>query len=100
MRPTAASSASSKLCTPIDSRFTPGAGEVAKPADLEGAGFASIVTSASGASRSRARTISSSASIERGENRLGVPPPMNTVCTLRPHTSGSEASRSACSAAR
>ena len=37
-------------------------------------------------------------SICAGANRLGVPPPMKTVCTRRPHTKGSDASRSRISA--
>ena len=36
----------------------------------------------------------------RGENRLGVPPPMNTLTTRRPQTDGSAPSRSASSARR
>ena len=37
-------------------------------------------------------------SIAAAGNRLGVPPPKNTLCTLRPHTSGRSTSRSASSA--
>jgi hypothetical protein len=57
-------------------------------------GFASSVTSAPGSSGSRARTPESSASIDAGENRLGVPPPMNTLLSRLPHTEGSRFSRS------
>ena len=39
-------------------------------------------------------------SIACGENRLGVPPPMKMLCTVRPQTSASAASRSAPSASR
>jgi heme-degrading monooxygenase HmoA len=52
------------------------------------------------ASRSLARMPPSNRSMASGENRLGVPPPMNTLCTVRPQISGSAASRSAISASR
>jgi hypothetical protein len=42
----------------------------------------------------------SSLSIDCGENRLGVPPPMKMLWMGRPHTSGKAASRSAISASR
>jgi hypothetical protein len=98
MRPSAASFASSKLCTPSDSRFTPAARKPAKRSCSNVPGFASIVTSAPATNGRRARRPASSRSIDAGANRLGVPPPMNAACTLRPHTAGSDCSRSASSA--
>ena len=56
---------------------------------------ASIVISQSGSSRRRARMSPISRSMAAGENRLGVPPPMKMLCTDRPQTRGSAASRSA-----
>ena len=97
-RPSAASLAASKLCTPSDSRLTPAAKKPANFARSKVPGLASSVISASGDSGSRARMPASSRSIDAAENRLGVPPPKNTVPTLRPHTDGSENSRSASSA--
>ena len=97
-RPSAASLAASKLWTPSDSRLTPAAKKPANFARSKVPGLASSVISASGASGSRARMPASSRSIDAAENRLGVPPPKNTVPTLRPHTDGSENSRSASSA--
>jgi len=61
-------------------------------------GFASSVISAPGSSGTRARTAASKLSIDPGANRLGVPPPMNTLTTRRPQTDGSMPSRSATSA--
>ena len=61
---------------------------------LDGPGFASSVTSAPGASGARARMPSSSRRIAAPENKLGVPPPMNTLASGRSCTSGSSASRS------
>ena len=47
-----------------------------------------MLISASGVSDRRARIPDSKRSMAVGENRLGVPPPMNTVETVRPQTSG------------
>jgi hypothetical protein len=58
-------------------------------------GFASSVTSAPGSSGRRARTPDRIWSIDPGEKRLGVPPPMKTLDSRRPHTDGSIDSRSA-----
>ena len=57
-----------------------------------------MVISQSGAKRRRARMSPISVAMVDGSNRLGVPPPMNTLCTTRPQISGSAASRSAISA--
>ena len=89
-----------KLCTPIDSRVTPAARKARKRSRSKVPGLASSVISQPGTSGSRARMSASSRSMLSGENRLGVPPPMNTLITGRPHTSGSAASRSARSASR
>ena len=75
-------------------RLTPAARKPVKRAASTVPGFASSVISASGSSGRRARNAESSASIDSGENRLGVPPPMNTLTTRRPHTDGSRSSRS------
>ena len=97
MRPSALSMASSKLCTPTEMRLTPASRKPRKRAASTVPGFASSVTSAPGSSGRRARTPESSASIDSGENRLGVPPPMNTLDSRRPHTEGSSDSRSSSS---
>ena len=94
------SAASSKLCTPMESRVTPAARKARKRSASKVPGFASSVISHSGTSGRRARTSAMSCAMASGENRLGVPPPMNTLTTRRPHTSGSEASRSAHRACR
>jgi hypothetical protein len=78
--------------------LTPAARNAAKRSRSNVPGFASIVTSASADSGSRARIAASRRSIASGEKRLGVPPPRNTVETLRPQTDGSVLSRSATSA--
>ena len=97
-RPSAARWRGVKLCTPTDSRLTPASRKPSKRRRSNVPGFASIVTSAPATSGSRARIAASRRSIASGENRLGVPPPRNTVDTLRPHTDGSARSRSATSA--
>ena len=56
------------------------------------------VISASGANRSREDAPCRMRSIASAGNRLGVPPPKNTLCTVRPQTSGRSWSRSASSA--
>ena len=91
----ACSCASSKLCTPIDSRVTPAARKARKRSRSKVPGLASSVISQPGSSGRRARMSASSRSMPSGENRLGVPPPMKTLSTRRPQTSGSAASRSA-----
>ncbi len=97
-RPSARSFASSKLCTPIDSRVTPASRKARKRSRSKVPGLASSVTSQPASSGSSARTSPSSRSICSGANRLGVPPPMKTLWMRRPHTKGSAASRSATSA--
>jgi hypothetical protein len=47
----------------------------------------------------RARTPESRLSMASGENRLGVPPPMKTLTSRRPHTWGRTPSRSSISLA-
>ena len=54
-----------------------------------------MVISQSASMRRRARMAASSRSMAAGENRLGVPPPMKMLCTVRPQISGSALSRSA-----
>ena len=61
-------------------------------------GFASSVTSASISIGSSVRAAVSRRSIDSGEKSEGVPPPTKTACTLRPHTLGTLASRSAITA--
>src|SRR4249919_1840391 len=58
-----------------------------------------MVTSAPGAKRNRAEQAARISLIAAGGNRLGVPPPRNTLCTVRPQTSGRSCSRSAVRAA-
>ena len=78
-RPSARSLASSKLCTPIDSRVTPAVGDRRGSARARRCpGLASSVISQPGSSGRRARIAASSRSIDAGANRLGVPPPMKT----------------------
>src|SRR5437763_187610 len=76
-------------------RFTPASRKPRKRAASTVPGFASSVISAPGSRTMRARTAESSSSIATGEKRLGVPPPMKTLFSRRPHTEGSSASRSA-----
>jgi hypothetical protein len=99
-RPTVCSRASSKLCTPTDRRVTPAARKARKRSRSKVPGLASSVISQPGSSGRRARMSAIRRSIEAGENRLGVPPPMNTLDTRRPQTCGSAASRSATTASR
>ena len=99
-RPMARRLSSWKLCTPMDRRVTPAARKARKRSRSKVPGLASSVISQPGTSGNRARMSASSRSMLSGENRLGVPPPMNTLITGRPQTSGSAASRSARSASR
>jgi len=99
MRPSALRCAALKLWMPIDSRLIPAARNCRNFSASKVPGFASRVISASLAKGRRARTADRIASMPCGENRLGVPPPKNTLQTLRPQTSGSACSRSAVSAA-
>ena len=94
-RPRALRCWSSKLCTPTDSRVTPALRKALKRSFSNVPGLASRVISQSASSRRRARMSASNRSMAAGENRLGVPPPMKMLCTLRPQMSGNEASRSA-----
>ncbi len=89
-----------KLCTPIDSRVMPACEKARNRSRSKVPGLASSVTSQPGTRGSKPRTIDSRRSIASGENRLGVPPPTNTLTTGRPHTNGSAASRSARNASR
>ena len=63
-------------------------------------GFASSVTSRSGAIGSSTLARDSSRSIDDGEKRLGVPPPKNTEMSGRPSQSAAACSRSSSSAWR
>ena len=99
-RPSVCSRASSKVCTPIESRVTPAARKARKRSRSKVPGLASSVISQPGVSGSSARTSASSRSMASGENRLGVPPPMKMVWMWRPQTIGSARSRSARSASR
>jgi hypothetical protein len=94
-RPTACRKRSSKLCTPMDSRVTPAARKARKRSVSKVPGLASMVISQSASMRSRARRAASSRSMDSGANRLGVPPPMKMLCTVRPQIRGSALSRSA-----
>jgi hypothetical protein len=97
-RPMALRKRSSKLCTPIDRRLMPAWRKARKRSFSKVPGLASMVISQSGSMRRRARRPLISWSMDSGLNRLGVPPPMNTLCTVRPQISGRLASRSAISA--
>ncbi len=97
-RPSARSCRGSKLWMPSESRFTPAAKKPANFCRSNVPGLASSVTSASGSSGTRARMPASRRSMAASPKRLGVPPPMNTVTTLRPQIDGSEYSRSRSSA--
>src|SRR3954462_4087465 len=97
MRPSAVSIPSSKLCTPSEMRFTPASRKPRKRPASTVPGFASKVISAMGSTGMRARMAESSGSMASGEKRLGVPPPMKTLTMRRPHTEGSNVSRSAIS---
>src|SRR4051812_14304474 len=78
----------------MEMRFTPALRKPRKRAASTVPGLASRVISAWGSSASRARTPERSASMDSGENRLGVPPPMKTLMTRRPQTDGNAASTS------
>jgi hypothetical protein len=87
--PERGSFASLKLWMPSESRFTPASRGSRESARFRGAGvglhryFGAGLEHDAGAQRREERSIDS------GENRLGVPPPMNTLDTRRPQTSGS-----------
>ncbi len=98
-RPSACRCASSKLWMPSDSRFTPAAKKPANFVALERPRirFQRDFRVGQQAERARGRRTAADRSTT-AENRLGVPPPMNTVPTLRPQIDGSALSRSATSA--
>ena len=58
-------------------------------------GLASSVTSTSSANAIRCRSAPSSRLKSSGLNKLGVPPPKNTVSILRPASRGDSKSKSA-----
>ena len=82
-RPSARSSAASRLCAPIDSRVTPASRSARASPRSSGPGLASSVTSASGASPNRSRTIAIRRAIAAAGRRLGVPPPRYTESSAR-----------------
>lgn len=65
------------------SRLTPSARSPAREAKSTDSGLASAVTSASGARPNSSWTALSTAPKSRAGNRVGVPPPKNTVRTGR-----------------
>jgi hypothetical protein len=77
-----------------------GRAEGAEALALEGAGVGLQRDLAAGLQRQAGADVGQQPVDASGENRLGVPPPMNTLTTRRPQTSGSAASRSARSASR
>ena len=88
MRPSQASSASSKLCTPMLSRLTPMPANAAKCAWSTVPGLASLVISASAATSNASRHASSTSARSVGGSTVGVPPPMKIVRTAgRPRSS-------------
>jgi hypothetical protein len=88
-RPSAFRCASLKLCTPDGQPRHAGIAESAETVPLEGARVGLQRDLGIGLQPHRARTPASRRSMAAGENRLGVPPPMNTLCTVRPQISGS-----------
>jgi len=83
---------------PSDSRFTPGAEVAKRCAHRARIGFQRDLTV--GASGSRGADVAQQAVDLSPVIRLGVPPPMKTLRTVRPHTAGNADSRSSRSACR
>ena len=77
--PIACKAASLKLCTPTDKRVTPAWANAAKRSRSKVPGLASSVISHAGSRGKRARSAEMSSAIASGLNRLGVPPPKNTL---------------------
>ena len=74
-RPSTASTSSSKLCTPMDRRFTPSAHTSRTMRSVRLSGFASIVHSTSGVRCIDSDSVYSSMDRRARPIWLGVPPP-------------------------
>ena len=81
MRPRKASSAGSKLCTPMLSRLIPIRRSAVKRLMSTVPGLASLVISASGSRSKAARQASTMRASSSAGSAVGVPPPKNNVFT-------------------
>src|ERR1700688_1881719 len=98
MRPKTSRARGANVCAPSDTRLMPAS---RYPANLPRSmvpGLASRVTSTSSANAIRCRNAPSRRLKSSGWNKLGVPPPKNTVSILRPLKEGSSRSKSPISA--
>ena len=83
VRSSTASTCGTADCIPKDTRVTPAAARTSKVSCVTESGFASTVTSASGASPKLSRAWCSMAASSRAGSSVGVPPPKNTLCSGR-----------------
>src|ERR1035438_7381533 len=98
MRPKTSSARGAKVCAPNDTRLMPASRYPENRPRSMVPGLASMVTSTSSANAIRCRNAPISRPKSSGWNKLGVPPPKNTVSILRPVNRGSSRSKSRISA--
>src|SRR5690606_6223246 len=94
IRPNAFKCCALKLWMPMDKRLTPLARYDLNLSASKVPGFASIVTSTPGSNGIKVRISDNKRSRPAADSRLGVPPPMKIVCSLRPQINGKAISRS------